>query len=94
MRLDRLLFPFSFVVGAMVIALPAASQTLKPQPLLISLQCADGDCPLLTGDPHTAGMRSGYVRLVSLFAVLFFAHFFHPGDGIAIELLGNGDVRH
>ncbi len=43
--------------------LPVSSQTAKPQPLTLALQCAGGDCPLLEGAPQTAGMRSGYVRL-------------------------------
>jgi mannose-6-phosphate isomerase-like protein (cupin superfamily) len=42
---------------------PVSSQTAKPQPLTLSLQCPGGDCPLLKGMPQTAGMRSGYVRL-------------------------------
>jgi len=48
----------------LVVALmPVSSQTAKPQPLTLALQCAGGDCPLLKGAPQTAGMRSGYVRL-------------------------------
>jgi mannose-6-phosphate isomerase-like protein (cupin superfamily) len=42
---------------------PVSSQTTKPQPLTLALQCPGGDCPLLKGAPQTAGMRSGYVRL-------------------------------
>jgi len=41
----------------------ASSQTAKPQPLTLPLECAGGDCPLLHGVPQTAGMRSGFVRL-------------------------------
>ena len=48
----------------LVVALmPVSSQTAKPQPLTLALQCAGGDCPLLKGAPQTAGMRSGFVRL-------------------------------
>jgi len=32
-------------------------------PLVLPLHCDAGDCPLLTGSPQTAGMRSGFVRL-------------------------------
>jgi len=64
MRLGRLLYRFTTAIGATLIALPAMPQTAKPQPLVIPLQCAGGDCPLLTGIPRTAGMRSGFVRLL------------------------------
>jgi len=30
---------------------------------VLTLDCDAGDCPLLTGSPQTAGMRSGFVRL-------------------------------
>ncbi|HXX24006.1 MAG TPA: cupin domain-containing protein [Terriglobia bacterium] len=43
--------------------LPLSSQTRPPQPQMLPLKCAEGDCPLLRGIPQTAGMRSGYVRL-------------------------------
>jgi len=39
------------------------SQAPTRQPLVLGLQCPGGDCPLLTGAPQTAGMRSGFVRL-------------------------------
>ena len=42
---------------------PISSETPKPRPLTMALQCAAGDCPLLKGAPQTAGMRSGFVRL-------------------------------
>ena len=42
---------------------PLPSQTLPPQPQVLPLTCAEGDCPLLQGAPQTAGMRSGFVRL-------------------------------
>jgi mannose-6-phosphate isomerase-like protein (cupin superfamily) len=44
-------------------ASPIFSQPAKPQPLTLPLSCPQGDCPLLTGVPQTAGMRSGFVRL-------------------------------
>jgi mannose-6-phosphate isomerase-like protein (cupin superfamily) len=42
---------------------PLASQAPARQPLTLALDCPGGDCPLLTGVPQTAGMRSGFVRL-------------------------------
>jgi len=42
---------------------PLSSQTPKPQPLTLPLQCGGRDCRLLQGAPQTAGMRSGFVRL-------------------------------
>lgn len=45
---------------------PALSQSQgfpKPEPRTLPLECAASDCPLLTGAPETAGLRSGYVRL-------------------------------
>ena len=41
-----------------------AEEAGKPA-LVIPLECAGGDCPLLRGAPQTAGMRSGFVRLKS-----------------------------
>jgi mannose-6-phosphate isomerase-like protein (cupin superfamily) len=38
-------------------------QTATQHPLTLPLTCEGGDCPLLTGAPQTAGMRSGFVRL-------------------------------
>jgi len=35
----------------------------KRGPLTFSLDCAEGDCPLLRGAPQTSGMRGGSVRL-------------------------------
>lgn len=43
--------------------LPLSSGTSEPQPFARSLDCPTGDCPLLQGEPQTAGMRSGFVRL-------------------------------
>ncbi len=51
---------FSFVVTA-----AAPSQSAGPHPLTMPLECAQGDCPLLRGVPQTAGMRSGFVRLLT-----------------------------
>jgi len=65
MKLDLLLCRFSVALGALLIALPGPAQTSKPEPLVIPLECAGGDCPLLKGVPQTAGMRSGFVRLLA-----------------------------
>ena len=49
--------------GLLFAASLVAPQTPEPQPLTVPLACAQGDCPVLTGTPQTAGMRSGFVRL-------------------------------
>lgn len=58
-------FTRSFVsaAGFLLVAVCVPAQTPKPQPLTVPLQCAQGDCPVLTGMPQTTGMRSGFVRL-------------------------------
>lgn len=53
----------SLVPGLFFSSLPALSQPPEPGPEAIPLVCAHGDCPVLTGAPQTAGMRSGFVRL-------------------------------
>lgn len=60
--LPRVLAGLAVMVLVMGLS-PVSSQTTKPQPLTLALQCTEGDCPLLKGVPQTAGMRSGYVRL-------------------------------
>ena len=40
-------------------------ETPSRQPLSFALTCAAADCPLLEGDPQSAGMRSGFVRLAA-----------------------------
>ncbi|MGP8247903.1 MAG: cupin domain-containing protein [Bryobacteraceae bacterium] len=42
---------------------PISSETSRPRPLALPLECPTGDCPLLRGAPQTTGMRSGFVRL-------------------------------
>jgi mannose-6-phosphate isomerase-like protein (cupin superfamily) len=42
---------------------PLASPIPRPEALVLPLECAQGDCPLLRGAPQTSGMRSGSVRL-------------------------------
>jgi mannose-6-phosphate isomerase-like protein (cupin superfamily) len=51
------------VAGTCIASLSASSQSEKPHPFTIPLNCTSGDCPLLKGVPQTAGMRSGFVRL-------------------------------
>lgn len=63
MRHDSKLFWLSFAAGLFLACAPAISQLPQPQPQAIPLRCAQGDCPVLTGVPQTAGMRSGFVRL-------------------------------
>src|SRR5271157_5358615 len=53
----------SIAAGLFLAAAPVSSQTAKPHPVTVPLQCPQGDCPLLQGVPQTAGMRSGFVRL-------------------------------
>jgi mannose-6-phosphate isomerase-like protein (cupin superfamily) len=40
-----------------------SSQKQSYQPLSFHLDCSGSACPLLRGEPQTAGMRSGFVRL-------------------------------
>ena len=63
--MKRLVLTALGVIGVIlgVGLVPVSSETPKPQPLNMALQCAGGDCPLLKGAPQTAGMRSGFVRL-------------------------------
>ena len=51
------------LVGCALTLAPLLSQVPKPSPLVLELQSAGGDRPLLHGVPQTAGMRSGFVRL-------------------------------
>lgn len=51
------------MVGCVGLILPAQTQDGRPEPMTFSLECAGGDCPLLTGTPQTSGMRGGAVRL-------------------------------
>lgn len=53
----------SVAVAVALAVVPLSSQTSRPRPLTLPLECPKGDCPLLEGTPQTAGMRSGFVRL-------------------------------
>jgi len=59
MKYRVLLFGIAFLLTLSTVA----SETPKPQSLVLPLECPGGDCPLLRGAPQTAGMRSGFVRL-------------------------------
>lgn len=50
-------------IALLVAVMRLSSQTSRPQPLILPLECRTGDCPLLQGPPQTTGMRSGFVRL-------------------------------
>jgi mannose-6-phosphate isomerase-like protein (cupin superfamily) len=41
----------------------AQEPAAKREPMIFSLDCGGGDCPLLKGAPQTSGMRGGSVRL-------------------------------
>jgi quercetin dioxygenase-like cupin family protein len=56
----HLVATFAIGVGALVIL---AQDVPRPQPKTFPLNCAGGDCPLLTGPPKTVGVRGGSVRL-------------------------------
>jgi quercetin dioxygenase-like cupin family protein len=76
----------------LVVALPpVSSQTPKPQPLTMPLDCAGGDCPLLKGVPQTAGMRSGYVRLKPGETVGW--HTTGKNEESLVILAGHGEAR-
>lgn len=51
------------ITAALLATASLSSQTGKPHPFTVPLQCPQGDCPILKGAPQTAGMRSGFVRL-------------------------------
>jgi mannose-6-phosphate isomerase-like protein (cupin superfamily) len=64
-QMRRLFLPLWPVLTAGLLFAVAflSSQSRESRPLAIPLTCAQGDCPVLTGAPQTAGMRSGFVRL-------------------------------
>jgi mannose-6-phosphate isomerase-like protein (cupin superfamily) len=65
MRQTSQVFLLMTAAGLLLATAPVQSQTEKPHPLTMPLQCPQGDCPLLKGAPQTTGMRSGFVRLKS-----------------------------
>jgi mannose-6-phosphate isomerase-like protein (cupin superfamily) len=52
--------------------------TSRHEATTVALDCESGDCPLLTGVPQTAGLRSGYVRL-------------KPGESVGWHTTGNNE---
>jgi len=74
-----------------VTVVPVFSQGPKPSPLIMKLQCAGGDCPLLRGMPSTAGMRSGFVRLKAGGAVGW--HTTGKNEESLVILRGSGEAR-
>jgi mannose-6-phosphate isomerase-like protein (cupin superfamily) len=67
------------------------SQTSKPQPLTLPLQCDGGYCVLLRGTPQTAGMRSGLVRLKPGEAIG--EHTTGKNEESLVVLRGQGEAR-
>jgi quercetin dioxygenase-like cupin family protein len=53
----------SVVILSVLLAGSVVAQGAKPEAKTFALNCAGGDCPLLTGRPQTAGMRGGSVKL-------------------------------
>ena len=51
------------VCVALTFGVIAAQEHAKREPMTFALDCAGGDCPLLTGAPQTSGMRGGSVKL-------------------------------
>jgi len=86
----------STVIGATLISftlalLPLPSQEPRPQPLILSLECPGGDCPLLLGTPQTAGMRTGFVRLKPGETVGW--HTTGKNEESLVVLRGHGEAR-
>jgi len=86
MRLGRRL---SILAGVLLLAAGAPhAQSAGPQPRVLSLLCEGGDCPLLSGAPQTAGVRSGYVRLKSGQSVGW--HSTGDNEEVLVVLRGHG----
>jgi len=75
---------------ALLCATAVIAQEPRPEPRAIPIICESGDCPLLTGVPQTAGMRSGFVRLVSGHTVG--RHTTGSNEETLIILHGQGDA--
>ena len=84
------------VIGATLILfslalLPLPSQEPMTQSLTVPLNCPGGDCPLLRGTPQTAGMRSGFVRLMPGETVGW--HTTGKNEESLVVLHGRGEAR-
>jgi quercetin dioxygenase-like cupin family protein len=51
------------VCVALTFGVIAAQEHTKREPMTFALDCAGGDCPLLSGAPQTSGMRGGSAKL-------------------------------
>jgi mannose-6-phosphate isomerase-like protein (cupin superfamily) len=81
----------AIVLLPFIAATPISSQETKNQPLKISLDCGSKDCPLLQGEPQTAGMRSGFVRLKPWEAVGW--HTTGEHEEALVILRGSGEAQ-
>jgi mannose-6-phosphate isomerase-like protein (cupin superfamily) len=76
---------------ALLAASPMPPQEAAKQPLVMPLECAAHDCPLLKGEPQTAGMRSGFVRLKPWEAVGW--HTTGDHEEALVILRGSGEAQ-
>jgi mannose-6-phosphate isomerase-like protein (cupin superfamily) len=63
MRIHARFGALFLAAGVAWAAVPASQPAGQPHPLVVPLNCPQGDCPILKGAPQTSGMRSGFVRL-------------------------------
>ncbi|MGA8142573.1 MAG: cupin domain-containing protein [Candidatus Acidiferrales bacterium] len=63
----------------------------KHQPITMPLACVADDCPLLTGIPQTAGLRSGFVSLKPGATVGW--HTTGKNEETLVILSGKGEVQ-
>lgn len=85
-RISAAVFAVALLVGN-----PIHSQDAGKQPLTMPLECAAHDCPLLKGEPQTAGMRSGFVRLKPWEAVGW--HTTGDHEEALVILRGSGEAQ-
>lgn len=81
----------AIVALLLICSRPISSQETKKQPLKMSLDCAARDCQLLQGEPQTAGMRSGFVRLKPWEAVGW--HTTGDHEEALVILRGSGEAQ-
>lgn len=85
-RVSAAVLAFALIVGN-----PMRSQDARKQPLSMTLECATHDCPLLKGEPQTAGMRGGFVRLKPWEAVGW--HTTGDHEEAIVILRGSGEAQ-
>jgi len=73
---------------AMIGLIIAQTTGTKLGPKTYGLECAGGDCPLLTGAPQTSGMRGGSVKLSPGKSVGW--HSTGPNEEALVILRGSG----